>query len=310
MVDARVAWLLEGDVAIQYQTRRDLLGENRPDLRGRIAEEGWGARFLAMRNPDGHWGRGFYQPKWTSTHYSILDLRNLEISPELPVLRESVGIVLTEHKSEDGGVNPHRSMPQSDVCINGMVLNYASYFRMPGELLESIVDALIREHMQDGGYNCRSNRGRPVHSSLHTTISVLEGIHEYASNGYTYRMAELKEQARAAEEFVLLHRLFRSDHTSAVIDKRFLLLSFPSRWRYDILRAMEYFRVAGRDYDSRMDDALAVLRKKRRKDGRWPVQARHPGKTHFEMEKTGHPSRWNTLRVLRVFKHFGLDSGE
>ena len=102
------------------------------------------------------------------------------------------------------------------------------------------------------------------------------------------------------------HNLFRSDRTGEIIDKRMLMLSYPSRWRYDILRALDYFQFAGVDYDPRMQDALDVLLKKRRKDNRWPVQAKHPGQTHFEMEKTGGPSRWNTLRSLRVLKHFGL----
>ena len=84
-----------------------------------------------------------------------------------------------------------------------------------------------------------------------------------------------------------------------------LMLSFPSRWKYDILRALDYFQFAGINYDPRMQDALDILKKKQRKDNKWPVQAKHPGQTHFDMEKTGGPSRWNTLRALRVLKHFG-----
>ena len=83
-----------------------------------------------------------------------------------------------------------------------------------------------------------------------------------------------------------------------------LMLSYPSRWRYDILRALDYFQFAGVDYDNRMDNALEVLLKKRKKDGKWPLQTKHPGQTHFDMEKSGEPSRWNTLRALRLLKHF------
>jgi hypothetical protein len=82
------------------------------------------------------------------------------------------------------------------------------------------------------------------------------------------------------------------------------MLSFPYRWRYDILRALEYFRAANIGYDPRMQPALDILQKKRRKDGTWLVQAKHPGQVHFDMEQTGDPSRWNTLRALRVMKHF------
>ncbi|MEA1978129.1 MAG: hypothetical protein U9N80_09550 [Chloroflexota bacterium] len=301
-----INWLLEGDVAIQYQVHRDLLDSEKPGLRNRIASEGWGAKFLGFRKEDGHWGRGFYQPKWISSHYTILDLKNLGISPEHPDILKSVLIILRDHKAPDGGIDPSVTIDLSDVCINGMVLNYASYFKVEGDALQSVVDSTIEQHMPDGGFNCRANRQGAVHSSLHSTISVLEGILEYGANNYVYRLAELEQIAADAREFILLHRLFLSDRTGEIIDKRMLMLSYPSRWQYDILRALDYFQLASVDYDPRMQPALDVLLKKRRKDNRWPVQARHPGQTHFDMEKTGGPSRWNTLRSLRVLKRFGL----
>ncbi len=301
-----INWLLAGDVAIRYQVHRDLLDSEKPFLRDRIAAEGWGARFLSFRKEEGHWGRGFYQPKWISTHYTILDLKNLGISPEHPQLIESVLIILRDHKGVDGGINPSGTIKQSDVCLNGMFLNYASYFMVEGEALHSIVDFILEQHMRDGGFNCRANRQGAVHSSLHSTILVLEGIQEYSTNGYVYRRTELEQVAAEAREFILQHHLYCSDRTGEIIDKRMLMLSYPSRWQYDILRALDYFQCACVDYDPRMQPALDVLWKKRRKDNRWPVQAKHPGQTHFEMEKTGGPSRWNTLRSLRVLKHFGL----
>ncbi len=299
-----IHWLLEGDVSIQYQVYRDLLDEVQPDLQARIATEGWGARFLSYRRADGHWGRGFYQPKWISTHYTLLDLKHLGIVPDHPAIRESVMKVLTEQKGEDGGINPAGTIKQSDVCINGMFLDYATYFGMPEEALYSIIDFVIAMQMPDGGFNCRMNRQGAVHSSLHSTISLLEGMLAYEQNGYTYRLAELQSIAAESSEFILQHRLFRSDRTGKIINKRFLMLSYPSRWFYDILRALDYYRSAGLPYGSRMQDALDILHKKRRKDGTWPVQARHAGQIHFEMEKTGKPSRWNTLRALRVLHHF------
>lgn len=274
-------------------------------MRARIATEGWGAQFLHARGPEGHWGRGFYQPKWISTHYTLLDLKHLAITPDQAPIRASISHILAHHKSADGGVNPAKTIKNSDVCVNGMFLSYACFFRTPIESLQSIVDFLIGVQMPDGGFNCKSNQRGAVHSSLHTTISVLEGIGEYMANGYLYRADELKVIMRQAQEFMLLHRLFRSDHTGEIINPRFLLLSYPSRWFYDVLRALDYFRSVGADYDPRMQGALDVLVQKRRKDGTWPLQARHPGQTHFEMEIPGQPSRWNTLRALRVLRRFG-----
>jgi hypothetical protein len=304
-MDDLIKWLLDSDVSVQYQVYRDLLKKDRPDLRKRIEHEGWGAKFLSCRKENGHWGQGFYQTKWVSSHYTLLDLKNLGISPDQKEIRETIAKILAEVKARDGGVNPHRSALMSDVCVNGMLLNYASYFRSDGKGLHSIVDFILSQHMADGGFNCESNGKGASHSSIHTTLSVLEGILEYAKNGYTYRLPELLKAAKASEEFLLVHRLFRSHRTGEIIDKKMLMLSYPSRWRYDILRALDYYRSAGIAYDNLMQYALDVLRKKRRPDGKWLLQARHAGKTHFEMEAPGKPSRWNTLRAMRVLKHFG-----
>ncbi len=297
-------WLLKGDASIQYQTYRDLLGIEREDLRSRIEHEGWGAAFLSKRHPEGYWGRGFYQPKWISSHYSLLDLRNLCISPHQPQIQASINQILKENVGPDGGVNPSGIIAQSDVCVNGMFLNYATYFQTDEQALHSIVDYILSQRMPDGGFNCRFNRSGARHSSLHSTISLLEGITEYEYNGYTYRLNELLEAKNSAIEFILIHRLFLSDHTGEIIHKDFLRFSFPRRWRYDILSALDYFQYAKIPWDDRMEPAFHILLKKRNKDGTWNMQAKIPGQTHFEMEKAGKPSRWNTLRAMRVLKHF------
>lgn len=297
-------WLLSGDVSIQYQVQRDLLDQERPDLQARIAHEGWGVQFLNKQKPNGHWGQGFYKVKWISSHYTLLDLRNLEIAPDQPQIDRSIQLILENHVSEDGGVNPAGSIKESDVCINGMFLRYACYFGTAQEKLHSIIDFICGMQLEDGGFNCQLNRKGAVHSSVHTTLSILEGIQEYRRRGYTYRLDDLLQMAAASREFLLLHRLYRSDKSGEVINKRFLMLSYPSRWFYDILRALDYFQYADIPYDPRMQDALDVLSKKRRKDGTWPVQSRHAGKFHFEMEQTGKASRWNTLRALRVQRHY------
>lgn len=299
-----IPWLLEGDVSLQYQVYRDLLETERPDLRERIATEGWGVAFLAKRMPNGHWGQRFYQPKWISSHYTLLDLRHLCIAPDHPLICASVEKIATEEKGHDGGINPAGSVRNSDVCINGMFLNYGCYFGVNAEKLTSVIDYLLSQHMSDGGFNCQLNRSGAVHSSMHSTISVLEGIAEYEQNGYSYRLAELKQAAASAQEFLLMHQLFRSDRTGKIIHQDFLRLAFPGRWKYDILRALDYFQHAQVAWDDRMQPAIDILLQKRNKDQTWNLQAKHPGQQHFEMEKAGKPSRLNTLRALRVLKHY------
>jgi len=302
-----IYWLLEGDVSIQYQVNRDLLSTERSDLRKRISGEGWGKKLLSARKSSGHWGLKFYQPKWTSTHYTLLDLRNLCVEPDNPLIKQSVELIVKTEKGADGGMNPSGTIKQSDVCLNGMFLNYASYFKTDNNHLTSVVDFILSQVMPDKAFNCMFNRSGARHGSLHSTLSVLEGITEYSKGGYKYRLNEINEVETGAKEFILEHRLFMSDRTGDIINKDFLKLPYPSRWRYDILRALDYFRHAGDGLDRRMEPAIDILLDKRNRNRTWNLQAHHPGQVHFEMEKAGKPSRWNTLRVLRLFKHFGIE---
>jgi len=299
-----IDWLLQGDVALRYQTYRDLLNDNKVALRRKISTEGWGFQFLSAPRKNGHWGQGFYQPKWTSSHYTLLDLKQLGISPDNKKISDTLDAILKMPRSADGGIFPVSNLKIADMCINGMLLNYASYFQVKEEKLNSVIDFILSGQLADGGFNCRSNRETTRHSSLHTTLSVLEGILEFGRNGYTYRIKELLQAKKMAEEFILVHRLFRSHKTGQIINKAFLRFFYPVRWRYDILRVMDYFRDAGVGYDPRMQEALSLIQNKRTKEGLWKLPAHLPGQVHVEMEKAGSFSRWNTLRAQRVLQHY------
>lgn len=305
--DEIISWLLEGDAAIRYQTGRDLLNIDKPSLQQKIASSGWGFRLLSCRLPNGYWGQSFYQPKWISTHYTLLDLKNLNIAPENAAIKETLALIFENEKGPDGGILPIGDLQKSDVCVNGMVLNYAAYFRVKEEQLKSVVDFILSQKMPDGGFNCHSNRKGATHSSLHTTLSVLEGILEYKKNGYRYRLKDLTMASATSQEFILQHRFFKSDKTGAIINPNFLKFCYPPRWYYDVLKAMDYFRMAGIKYDIRMDDAISVILSKQTKDGLWKLASGHPGKTHFVMEQAGKPSRWNTLRALRVLHFYKVE---
>ncbi len=304
--DHIVNWLMSGDPSIAYQTKRDLLGQDDPGLQALISMEGWGQAILSKQHPDSSWGKGFYQPKWTSTHYSLLDLKELQIPQDNPQAKAAIAHILATEKLPDGGLGPAKTIHASDLCVAGMFLNYACYFRHPQQELKSLVDFSLSQELADGGYNCRLNRSGARHSSVHSTLSMLEGIEEYRRQGYSYRLEDLLASARRGREFLLRHRLYKSDRTGEIIHKSLLQFTYPARWKYNILRALDYFQRAGCDWDERMEDAWQVVLSKRSKDGRWLTAAQHPGERHLIMEPGRRPSLWNTLLAMRVHQRFRL----
>lgn len=232
--------------------------------------------------------------------------QSLHLAKKNTAIRETIAKIVQTEKAKDGGILPIGKQQLSDLCINGMCLNYASYFKTEPEHLKSVVDCILSQVLPDGAFNCMSNRSPVNHSSLHTTISVLEGIKEFFVNGYDYRVEELRNTERSSKEFILRHKLFFSHRTGAIIHKDFLRMSYPCRWRFDFLRALDYLQYSKTKFDPRMQPALDLLVKKRGNDKRWRLGAKHQGQVHFDMEKAGKPSRWNTLRALRVLRHFAV----
>jgi hypothetical protein len=196
-----------------------------------------------------------------------------------------------------------------DQCVSGMLVQLAAYFGIATERVNVMVKSLIENRMPDGGWNCRIKcKPLPHHSSFHTTINVLEGLREAVErNIYPNKKAVLKAEAEA-REMLLNHGLFRSHRTGKVIDARWTMLSYPPRWHYDMLRALDYFRRSGAKRDPRLQESIDLLISRRRPDGYWPVQNKHRALVYFEMEKTGGPSRWNSLRALRVLRWWNREA--
>ncbi len=296
-------WLLTGDPAIRWQVMRDLCGE--PEARwaaerARVATDGWGAELLRHQDADGRWTPHIYGYKWISTTYSMALLRRMGLPPDDPRAARSCRLFLDEGLWPDGGINVTVTFQYGEACVTGMVLGVLSWFRCDDPRRERLVEFLLGEQMADGGWNCERIRGA-THGSFHTTINVLEGLREYAAAGGV-RSSDTEAAEAQGREFLLQHRLFRSHRTGEIVDQKMLRLSFPPRWRYDVLRSLDHFQSAGAPGDDRLEDAIDVVVGKRRKDGRWPVQQRYSGQTWFEMEEVGRPSRWNTLRALRVLR--------
>jgi hypothetical protein len=229
----------------------------------------------------------------------MLLLRDFGLPSANPQARKACALLLDHGLQRDGGIN-YGWGGRGETCITGMVLSILCHFQYDDDRLDTVAEHLLDQQMPDGGWNCQRPYGA-THASVHTTISALEGLRLYE----LHRRRELPA-VRAAQhrgrEFLLGHRLFRSHRTGEIIKREFLRFSFPPRWHYDVLRAIDYFQAVRAPRDGRLAEAIELIRSAQRADGRWPLQNRYKGKTFFELERVGQPSRWNTLHALRVLK--------
>ena len=298
-------WLLGADPSIRWQVMQDLTDEP-PEVvaaeRARVATDGWGARLLALQDESGQWGGGTYSPKWVSTTYTLLLLRLLGLDPAAPQARAAIDRVRDGVRWQRRATGRPFFGGETETCVNGMVLALGAYFGERSVDQRRLLEHLLGEQLDDGGWNCEAPL-RSHRSSFNTTILVLEGLLETER---TIAPDPAITAARArGEEYLLERRLFRSRSTGEVVNPTWKLFSFPPQWHYDVLRALEYFRAAGSAPDPRCAEAIELVRERRRNDGRWPLQHTHRAKVHFELEDgDGRPSRWNTLRALRVLRWY------
>jgi hypothetical protein len=293
-------WLLDSDPAIRWQVMRDLTvaqDEAVAAERSRVASDGWGARLLELQSPNGNWGadndRG-----WMTTVYSLALLKDLGVDPAGEKVRKAIALLqekitwwqLDGRPFFDGETEP---------CINGAILAAGAYF---GAASDRLVDRLINEQLEDGGWNCQAPESK--RTSFHTTICVLEGLLEYEKRrGPTSAVTQAKVRAH---DYLLERRMFKSLTTGEVIDRGWMRFSFPTTWHYDVLRGLDYLRSAGVKPDERVAEAIEVVKARRHQNGRWPLNSQHPDRIVFDMEPgVGRASRWNTLRALRVLDWYG-----
>jgi hypothetical protein len=293
-----INWLLDSDPAIRWQAMRDLTDASAPSIaaqRTRIPREGIGAEILARQGPDGSWHRPD-APVWLPTLFTLLLLRSTGVDPADDSVKSAVV------RLEDGfrwdaefGAKPFFE-GEVEPCINGGTLALGAYFGRP---TESLARRLVSEQLDDGGWNCEAPKS--TRSSFHTTICVLEGLLEYErAAGST---PEITAARRRGEEYLLKRALCRRLSTGELANLEFLKFAFPPRYHYDVLRALDYFRDAGVQQDARMADALHILKSKRQRDGRWLLDHSYDEALAVPfVESVGAPSRWNTLRAMRVLR--------
>jgi hypothetical protein len=334
--DQVVQWLLEGDPAIRWQVLRDLVDASESEVeteRARVEHEGWGARLLALRAPDGLWTDGACFPDtaafaaataralaageppppfpspdaeppdgsggqpWTATYQVLLDLCHLGIPSDSAVMQETARLVDRNCRWEYDGLPFFAG--EVDCCINAGTIQIGTYL---GVDVDPVVQRLVADQMPDGGWNCWAET-RPAPSSFASTLDVVDALLTWER--HAGGSEEVRRARRGGEEYLLRRHLFRSLRTGEEVNPQWSLFSYPPRWHYDLLKATEYFARRGGTADPRLAEAIELVRAKRRPDGRWLLEHTHPGAVHFRFEEPdGTPSRWNTLRALRVLRWY------
>jgi hypothetical protein len=303
-----IGWLLDSDPSIRWQVMRDLTDAPDEEIaaeRARVATEGAGARLLALQAPDGRWGGAAWNRGWNSTMHVLSLLREMGLDPASDEARRAVGIVRERVTWQGCGPREMDGNPffagEVEPCINGQVAASGAYF---GAVVQGIVDRLLGEQLADGGWNCEAANGS-TRSSFNTTICVLEALLEQEREGGS--SVAVTDARLRGQEYLLERRLFRRRSTGEVIERdrkggaAWTRFAFPTWWHYDVLRGLDYLRRAGVTPDQRVTEAIDLVVSKRDDDGRWPLETQYPGKMLVETDEgEGRPSRWNTLRALRV----------
>jgi hypothetical protein len=303
-----VDWLLDSDPVIRSQVMRDLTDASPAAIaaeRARIPHEGLGAEILSRQGSDGSWRRAG-KPVWLPTLFTLLLLRATGVDRAEPAVESAVARLEAGLRWDDHAEGWELRGPEFDgkpffegevePCINGGVLALGGHFGRPSA---SLACRLIGEQLEDGGWNCEAPKS--TRSSFHTTICVLEGLLEY--EGAAGSSPEIAAARLRGEEYLLERGLFRRRSTGEVANPAFLELAFPPRYHYDVLRALDYLRAADVQPDARIRDAVDFIESRRQTDGRWLLDRAYDEALPFAWgEPVGEPSRWNTLRALRVLR--------
>jgi hypothetical protein len=312
-----IAWLLDSDPAIRWQVMRDLTDAPAGEVaaeRAKITTEGWGAELLSNQGTDGSWAGAAWNPGNDSTMHVLWLLANLGIDPECEQSRSAVAVARANVKwvgwGPDGGDNPFFT-GEVEPCINGQLAMAAAYFR---QNVDALIDRLLTEQMVDGGWNCEAENGS-TRGSFNTTICVLEAL---LASGQTGSNQPNVAVARAhGDQYLLDRQLYKRLSTGEpiTVDRKrgndWTQFAFPTWWHYDILRGLDYLREGGVTPDERVAAAIEIVRSKQQLDGRWLLDIEHPGTAPIDFGETaGEPSRWITLRALRVLRWYDNDRRE
>jgi len=301
-----LSWMMDHDISLHYLVKRDLLGVDHVSLKNRILFEGYGLKLMNLQDEKTYlWGGGVYSPKYTSTHYTLLELCQLGANLNDKRIHESIKTLFDVMWKEKGLMRKNR---HQDMCVVAMMVRIAATAHFKDPRIYDMMDYILTYPMVDGGWNCAWERKpKPKQSSVHTTLSVLEAFDAYQSYGYTYRIGDVLKMIPNGVSYLLSKGLFRSAHTHEIIHKDMLSFPFPYGWKYDILRALTVFVNLDIPYHEKMEEGLGVLINRLNADGQIKADKVSSGLHHFRYTRTNQYCPFNTYRALKVLKKYRYD---
>lgn len=190
---------------------------------------------------------------------------------------------------------------EDDICVVAMMVSMLCYAKRDAIVINEMMDYLLKTQMKtDGGWNCASVRHQTIHSSINTTLSVLEAFRDYEYYGYEDKLPLLIEPTKEGIEYLLRKKLYLRETTHEPILSYITDIHFPIRWQYDIYRGLEYLASIKYTLQDNMKDALNILISKF-KHGILSKGSKFSGKTHFKLDKDI-VIKMNILRGLSILK--------
>ena len=309
-------WLLSQDhPGIRYWTLRDLLGasENDPEAssyRKQIPSYGPVGEVLSEQHPNGYWAEpeDCYWPKWQATVWPLILLAEMGMPGNHPKIRSAVEYYLSVAMSQDKSWPPP-DYPEGDLtgyrllwepCVTGnMARTLAQFGYREDPRVREMFDWLIRTQLPDGGWNCEPGPwGKDVHHS--SFMSTIEPLWAFSALDPSHWPRGGKEAVARGCEFLLMHRLYKSDHSFKIINEEWTKLHFPMFYLYDILHGLRVLTALGYGRDERTSDARELLLSKRLPDGTWPLEATFLQSIRSNLVKDKTSGNWRLVRGERI----------
>jgi hypothetical protein len=318
-------WLLEedpGNPSIRYFTLRDLLGmpEDAPKVRRAkkaIMASGPAPKILAAQRPEGNWIP--LVGKYQSTPAQIILLAELGADPRDRRVRLGCEYFLGRAVATNHALiyfSPPAPPANAMHCDNALLVyalirlgfgddprvRSAMGWQTRALLGKLPADQYYRSGTAGPGFVCGINKGQPCGWGATKAMRALAAVPK------NIRTPMMRQAIKAGADFLLSHDLAAADFPfTGRISFHWFKFGFPLNYWSDILETAEVLVDLGYGRDPRLAKVFQLIAGKQDGQGRWKLENSLNGKMWVDIENKKQPSKWITLRALRVLKRAGLD---